>query len=88
MSIHQPLPDKIAADWPPPRWADVTSLVAVSGGADSVALLSILRRLSRDPKRAYHITIAHLNHLLRQQADADAAWVAELADSWRLPCTI
>ena len=34
-----PLEAKLATAWPPSQWADVTVIVAVSGGGDSVALL-------------------------------------------------
>jgi tRNA(Ile)-lysidine synthase len=50
-------------------------VVAVSGGADSVALL---RTLANSPQSA-GLTIAHLNHRLRgADSDADAAFVAAL----------
>jgi len=61
-------------------------VVGVSGGADSVALLAALRTLSDEPERAYRLTAAHLNHGLRAEADADAAWVSDLAGRWCLPC--
>ena len=60
-------------------------LVGVSGGADSVALLSVLLALSREPARDYHLTVAHLDHALRDAAAGDAAWVGELARAWSLP---
>lgn len=55
-------------------------LVAVSGGADSTALLDALVRW----KKADHLFIAHLNHQLRgAESDADEtyvqAWAARLA---------
>ena len=59
-------------------------LVAVSGGADSVALLNILRELAR-PLRL-RLTVAHLNHKIRgRAADEDAAFVGKLASRMRLP---
>ena len=39
MSALHPLETRLAAAWPPEAWRDVTVLLAVSGGADSVALL-------------------------------------------------
>ncbi|NBB95151.1 MAG: tRNA lysidine(34) synthetase TilS [Planctomycetes bacterium] len=54
-------------------------LVACSGGADSVALLTALTRLAEDPRRRYVLTVAHLNHGLREAAEDDAAFVADLA---------
>ena len=52
-------------------------VVAVSGGADSVALLSVLQALAP----AWHLTlhVAHLDHNLRPESAADAAFVAALA---------
>ena len=52
--------------------------VAVSGGADSVALLRALLELR--PALGIVLAVAHFNHGLRGEAsDADAAFVAELA---------
>ncbi len=60
-----------------------TVLAAVSGGADSVALAAALREggLCR-------LHIGHVHHGLRAEADADAAFVAEMARRWDLPCCI
>ena len=65
-----------------------TVLAGVSGGADSVAMLSMLRTLSAEPGRAYHLTVAHLDHALREDSAADASWVADLARRWSLPCIV
>src|SRR5438046_2778804 len=60
--------------------ANETVVVAVSGGADSVALLLALDELIKSKKLALHVIVAHLNHKLRGQAsDDDALWVASLA---------
>lgn len=56
-------------------------VVAVSGGADSVALLRALVAVRTGP-----LTVAHFNHRLRgAESDGDAAFVAELAGSLGLP---
>ncbi len=53
-------------------------LVAVSGGADSVALLRGLHALSKDLQLT--CVAGHINHGLRgDESDQDAVWVAELA---------
>ncbi len=44
MPAFHPLETRLAAAWPPEDWQDVTVLVAVSGGADSIALLRALLR--------------------------------------------
>jgi tRNA(Ile)-lysidine synthase len=60
-------------------------LVAVSGGADSVALLHVLAEL-RDELRL-RISVAHLNHLLRgRDSDDDADFVARVAAGLGVPC--
>ncbi len=63
-------------------------LVGVSGGADSVALLAVLRDLASQGQRRWRLTVAHMHHGLREDADADAEFVAELAGKWDLPCVI
>lgn len=58
-------------------------VVAVSGGADSVALLSVLHTLAA----TWHLTlhVAHLDHNLRPESAEDAQFVAALAAQWQLP---
>ena len=55
-------------------------LIALSGGADSVALLRILRDLG------YHIEAAHCNfHLRGAESDRDEQFVKQLCDSLNIP---
>ena len=62
-------------------------VVAVSGGADSIALLHALQQLA--PGHRWQLHVAHVNHRLRgAESDADAAFVAEIADEAGLPCTV
>lgn len=62
-------------------------LIAVSGGADSVALLRGLLQLRGTLKLT--LRAAHLNHQLRgADADADADWVAALCRQYDVPCDI
>jgi len=56
-------------------------LVCVSGGADSVALLTVLGEISRSGLLPLAITVAHLNHKIRPEAAQDAQFVADLCDS-------
>ena len=66
---------------------DSRLLVAVSGGADSVALLRGLVDLSSE--FSLELFVAHLNHRLRgADSDADTRWVSELAASLNRPCEI
>lgn len=62
-------------------------LVAVSGGADSVALLRGLACLSLS--RGWRLSVAHLNHGLRGTAsNADAAFVKRLCATLKIPCIL
>jgi tRNA(Ile)-lysidine synthase len=59
-------------------------VAAVSGGADSVALLRGLLDAGAGP-----LTVAHFNHKLRgAESEADAEFVRELAAEFRLPCRL
>jgi len=57
-----------------------TVLVAVSGGPDSIVLLDVLAKLAPEAVPPWRLVVAHLHHGLRDGADADAAFVADLAD--------
>lgn len=52
-----------------------TVLVGVSGGPDSLVMMDILDRLG------YHLIVAHLNHRLRPEAEAEAREVKRLAEA-------
>ncbi len=57
--------------------------VAVSGGADSVALLQLLHRL-RD-ELGVTLKVVHFNHVLRgAESEADVVFVSQLADALEL----
>lgn len=61
--------------------------VAVSGGPDSVALLSVLTTLA--PEWELRLHVLHLNHCLRgAESDVDADFVAGLAARWGWPATV
>jgi tRNA(Ile)-lysidine synthase len=61
-----------------------TVLVAVSGGADSVALLLALNELVTSGKLKAKVVVAHLDHKLRGPSSrSDAVWVAKLAQQLR-----
>jgi tRNA(Ile)-lysidine synthase len=62
---------------------DDTVIVAISGGADSTALLDLLTRL---PGYRLSLIAAHLNHCLRgSDSDADEEFCRQLAGHYRIP---
>ncbi len=78
---------RVAAAWPPAAWQEVTVLIAVSGGADSVALLRALARLKSGG--AGRLLVAHFNHALRrEEAVADEQFVVELCRQLGLECHV
>jgi tRNA(Ile)-lysidine synthase len=71
--------------WPPRVWSDVTVLLAVSGGTDSMALLRAALAVAEEgPGR---VVVAHYNHALRgEQSDADEALVRETCRQRDVAC--
>ena len=63
-----------------------TVLVAVSGGADSLALLYGLHALRAQLNCRFHVV--HLNHCLRSDAGADVDFVRRHASFLELSCTV
>lgn len=72
-----------AAGTGPVRAAKI--LVAVSGGPDSVALLRALNLLAARRDWRLQLAVGHVQHHLRESAEADAEFVAELAKRLDLP---
>lgn len=87
MSSPLPLVARLAQSWPAHRWAEVTVLLAVSGGADSVALLRAMQALS--PPGPGRLVVGHFNHQLRgQESEADQQFVVELCQKLQVECLV
>lgn len=68
-----------------PQGSRVT--VALSGGADSVALLHFLCSLQKE--RMLGMQACHINHLLRaEESERDEAFVRKLCEDWRVPLKV
>ena len=80
MRLNQ-FPRMLLAEWRRLKlpFSGETIIVAVSGGADSTALLLGLEELKTVNKLTVDICVAHLNHRLRQSSAKDAKWVESLA---------
>jgi tRNA(Ile)-lysidine synthase len=84
MARHPSVPERVCEFLATLKSPPAGIVVAVSGGADSVALLRALSEVIGG-----RLIVAHFNHGLRgAESDADAEFVAELAENLRLPCRI
>ncbi len=63
-------------------FCDLSLVVGCSGGADSTALLLLLVALAG--RNRLKLTAVHLNHCLREEADQDQAFVADLCAGLRI----
>jgi tRNA(Ile)-lysidine synthase len=87
MSIRDTVEKPIIEAWSPDCWCDVTTLVAVSGGPDSVALLRAMLAVRRPG--AGRLIVAHFNHGLRgRESDDEEQFVQELSRRLGLPCHV
>src|SRR5215217_9015279 len=74
-------PRMLLAEWRKLRLptSGETVVVAVSGGADSTALLLAIEELKNHHKLYTDVCVAHLDHRLRKSSTKDAKWVTDLA---------
>jgi tRNA(Ile)-lysidine synthase len=81
-----PLERAVVDAWPSDDWRDMHVVLAVSGGPDSVALLSAMQRLKQQVGGRGRLFVGHLNHRLRGEvADADQEWLAGLCQRLDVP---
>ncbi len=75
-SVDPPsLVSAVRSAWPPGVWGPVHVAVAVSGGADSMALLICLLKLRQESNAEGLLFALHVDHQLRgEAASADADW--------------
>lgn len=87
MAEFLPFEGQFAKSWPPDRWNEVTTLVGLSGGADSVALLRAMHRIRGG--MTGRLVAAHFNHHWRgEESDADQRFCVELAESLGITCLV
>lgn len=61
-------------------------VVGVSGGPDSICLLHILNSLKT--KLNFKIYVAHINHMIRQEADSETEYVKEFCKKINVECFV
>ena len=87
MSSLQPFEEKLAQCFSPDRWQSAGAVLAVSGGADSVALLRAMAGLCGADRCA--LRVSHLNHLLRgAESNRDEKFVVDLCRELAVPCDV
>lgn len=82
---------KLLDNWATEHWGDLTILLAVSGGGDSIALLrailAIRKLLGQAPLG--QVIVAHFNHRLRgAESDADEQLVVSLCRELGVECVV
>jgi tRNA(Ile)-lysidine synthase len=84
MSSHVPqFEARFLAAWPEEHWRETPLVLAVSGGADSVALAAAMAKVK--PAGGGNLLAAHFHHGLRgAEADADEQFVRQLCERLRL----
>jgi len=85
MQPRLPFEQQLAESWPPAAWQETGVVLAISGGADSVALVRGMAALKTEG--AGRLIVAHFNHGLRgAESEADAAFVCRLSGELQLDC--
>lgn len=73
--------------FPPEKWTKLIVVAGVSGGSDSIALLTLLTQTN--PLAAASLRVVHVNHQLRgQDSEEDAAFVARFCRELGIPCDV
>lgn len=63
-------------------------VVGVSGGPDSMALLNVLINIRKNSNLEIGITVAHINHMIRIEADEETKYVQNFCDKNNIECFI
>jgi len=80
---------KLSRNWQPAEWREVNVAVALSGGADSMALLRALSQLKQQAGGSGKLVALHVNHQLRgRDSDQDAAWCQQQCDTLAVPLKV
>lgn len=61
-------------------------VLGVSGGPDSMSMLHVLNKLKNSMH--FEIVVAHINHMIRKEADEETLYVKNYCDKYNIPCFI
>lgn len=65
-----------------------TIVIGVSGGPDSMALLSVFQKLKEKKQWEYKLVVAHVNHGLRKEAEEETKYVETYCKEHNILCFI
>lgn len=87
-ALGKSIVERILSRWPREQWQDVTVAVAVSGGADSVALLRLMDWMIRrtGESQTGRLIVANFDHGWRADSSDDSKFVADLARTLGWDC--
>ncbi len=81
--------DLLSRAWLPPNWTEINVAVALSGGADSMAILRALRHLKAQLGGAGGLMALHVNHQLRgTESTDDAQWCRQQCEALAIPLEV
>jgi len=84
-----PVDDLLGRVWMPPSWNEINVAIALSGGADSMALLRVLQQLKKQLGGAGRLMAMHVNHQLRGAESADdAQWCRQQCEALAIPLEV
>ena len=63
-------------------------VLGVSGGPDSISMLNILNELRKEKIIQFNIVVAHVNHMIREEAIDDENYVKNYCDKNNIECFI
>ena len=63
-------------------------VVGVSGGPDSMTLLNVLINIKKNKNLNFNIVVAHVNHMLRDEADEETQYVQEFCKMNNIECFV
>lgn len=63
-------------------------VLGVSGGADSVCLFRVLLDYVKEKNKDISLKVVHINHMIRETATADEAFVRSLCDKYNVPFVV
>lgn len=63
-------------------------ILGVSGGPDSISMLNILNEIKNEKKMEFEIYVAHVNHMIREEAIDDEKYVKKYCEENNIKCYV